>query len=239
MFDHICLSGIEGQIQVHSTREYCDDHSTQRQIFFVTQIQDGVDVPIMCLIVLETPLHAYIQYIDTTGLLIPRAKQSQVTKEIIRAYVKQEQFESVQLFAFASDELIFKGSKRIPQKQPLPPVKLINWWIKCLEPFKAHAHIYSPFEERSGSRRLCRRATEISWVYGYPWSHDSHYSLIPIFATQDDPLRQHYECMSKSGPDASEMTVRAFWETIQLRDEFRQEPSAFITVYFGKRTAFG
>ena len=104
-----------------------------------------------------------------------------------------------------------------------------------MEPFKAHAYIYSPFEERSGSKRLCRRAVDISWTYGYPWSQDSHYSLIPMFAAQDDPIRQHYECMSKSGPDASEMTVRAFWETIQLRDEFRQESSAFITIYFGKK----
>lgn len=191
----------------------------------------------MCLVVLETSFHAYIQYVDTTGLLMPRTKQSQVTKEIIRAYIRQERFESIQLFAFASNELIFKGSSSIPQKQPLPPVKLINWWTKCLEPFKPHAYIYSPFEERSGSKRLRRRAVDISWTYGYPWTRDSHYSLIPVFATQDDPLRQHHECMSKSGPDASKMTVGAFWETIQLRDEFRQEPSAFITIYFGKKLA--
>ena len=235
MFDRICLSGIENQIQVYSTKECCNDNSTQRHVFLVTQTQDGADVPVMCLVVLETPLHACIQYVDTTGLLLPRAKQSQLTKEIIRAYVGQGRFESVQLFAFASDELVFRGSSSIPQKQPLSAVKLINWWIKCLEPFKAHAYIYSPFEERSGSRRLCHRVAGTLWTYGHPWPHDAHFSSIPVFATQDDPLWQHYECMSRSGPDASKMTVRAFWETIQLRDEFRQEPSAFIALHFGTK----
>ena len=30
------------------------------------------------------------------------------------------------------------------------------------------------------------------------------------------------------------MTVSAFWETLQLRDEFRQEPSAFFIICFDK-----
>src|ERR1700736_2188936 len=108
MFDHIYLGGITDPLQVHSIKEDCGDDSTEKHILLVTQIQDGVNVPIMCLVALESLSHAYIQYVDTTGLLIPRNKQSQVTKEIIRAYIRQTRVESIQLFSFASKELLFK-----------------------------------------------------------------------------------------------------------------------------------
>ena len=178
MFDQICLSGITDPVRVHSLVECCEDNSTRRHVFLVTQTQDGIDVPIMCLVTLETSSHAYIQYVDTTGLLAPRSRQSQLTKEIIRAYINQRGFGICPIVCLCINELIFKGSSKIPHKRSLSAAQLIDWWIKCLEPFRTHAYIYSPFEERSGSGRLCRMARHVLEVW---------ISMAPRFALFCDP----------------------------------------------------
>lgn len=206
------------------------DKSTIRRMFFVTE---GDEMIIAGMVVLEKFPNSYIQYVDTTGLSSKRLEQSSITKWLIRDYIVKAFDRGITLiytFADAKDEILFKGSSENEQKRPLPPLKLINWWIRCLEYF-TDVYVWSPYEERIQSKRIAKRIESIpGWKYKKPFKADEHFTVLPIFPTQDDPKWQHYKCMRQSGKDYKAMTVADFWETIQLRDEFQKSQNSFFAI---------
>lgn len=204
-----------------------------RRIILST-IKDVESDIVMGMVCLESSHLSYIQYIDTSALCSKRLIQTSITKHVVREYIKSQLSlqKSIYLFAAAKPSLLFTGSDMIHNKRPLPPVKLINWWIKCLEPFE-NVYVYSPFEERINSDRLEKRISKIlKWTYGLPFGLNIAADEIPIFdkVMQDDPKWRHFQCMRKSGNDFSKMTAASFWSSMQLRDEFRQNASSFFFV---------
>lgn len=231
----------EGVMQIYSMLQPLDNSKRQRLVL-VTQTVENTEAAVVTLVAVESKEHAYIQYVDTTGLYRPRRRQSALTKAVVQFYLEHAQktgVGTISMYASAKPSFVFGGSEAIDEKRPLPPIKLINWWIACLSSLDSNhrCYAYSPFEERSGSRRLARRLPA-GWKYGYPYHPAAHFSVIPVFASQDDPKWQHHSCMLASGRDAAEMTVSEFWQTMQLRDEFRQEPSAFFTIQLPQRTLY-
>lgn len=231
----------EGRVRVYSTLQPLDG-SKQQRLLLVTQTVGEIETAVVALVAAESKEHAYIQYVDTTGLYRPRRRQSALTKAVVQYYVEHAKalgISAISMYASAKPSFVFEGSEAIDEKRPLPPIKLINWWIACLSSLDSNhrCYAYSPFEERSGSKRLARRLPA-GWKYGYPHPPDAHFSVIPVFARQDDPKWQHHSCMLASGQDAARMTVSEFWQTMQLRDEFRQEPSAFFTIQLAHSTPY-
>lgn len=212
---------------------------------------------------------AYIQYVDTTGLYLPRSDQSHLTKSLIKGYLSYCKtilnIENVHLLATAKPSFLFAGSELIEGKRALPAVKLINWWINLIKDFtsnqnKTKVYVYSPVEEAEGSSRMKKRISTISnWIYGFPYASSLPcIDQIPLF--EDDPKWRHFEAtildnqeekkskkkpkilnVDKEGKNQtpqgfeSTMNVKEFFESIQIRPEFRSDPSAFFVIQFPKQ----
>ena len=122
--------------------------------------------------------------------------------------------------------------------------------------------IYSPAEEAEGSSRMRKRISTISnWTYGFPYASGLPcVDHIPLF--EDDPKWRHFEATildndeisdqfdkkskkrpkildDEEGANQSEivckMSVKEFFQSIQIRPEFRSDPSAFFVIQFPKR----
>lgn len=204
---------------------------------------------------------AYIQYVDTTGLFQPRQNQSHLTKSLLRAYLNYCKdvlsVGTVHLLAAAKPAFLFAGSELIEGKRALPSVKLINWWIGLLQDFtkEARVFVYSPTEEAEGSSRMKKRILGIDcgkggWTYGFPYASNLPcVDQIPLF--EDDPKWRHFQATILDEDDTNETkrkrakmqdsaslprtNVKEFFESIQIRPEFRSDPSAFFTLQFPKR----
>lgn len=204
---------------------------------------------------------AYIQYVDTTGLFTPRQGQSLLTKSLLRAYLNYCKtilnVGSIHLLSSAKPAFLFAGSEFIEGKRALPAVKLINWWISLLQNYTADSQakvfVYSPTEESEGSNRMKKRISSINsnWVYGFPYASAMPcVDQIPLF--EDDPKWRHFQATileeesekkqkkrAKIQDDAiairSLTNVKEFFESIQIRPEFRADPSAFFVLQFPKQ----
>lgn len=206
---------------------------------------------------------AYIQYVDTTGHFNPRSYQSHVTKSLAKSYLSYCRdilnMGSVHLLATSKPAFLFAGSEFIEEKRALPAVKLINWWIGLIQDFtsnqnKTNVFVYSPAEEADGSTRMKKRISTIpSWTYGFPYASGLPcIDHIPLF--EDDPKWRHFEATvldeevdtkNRKKPKISSevkkaevicrMSVKDFFESIQIRPEFRSDPSAFFVIQFPKR----
>jgi hypothetical protein len=210
---------------------------------------------------------SYIQYIDSTGLYEARQNQSHLTKSLVRAYLlycaRELKMESFHLLATAKPALLFAGSEFIEQKRALPSIKLVNWWLGVVEQVctndldDAQVFVYAPFEEASGSTKLCKRITKLPrWKYGVPYDSKAPcIEHVPFF--EDDPKWRHFEASildddrfqrplrkkpkildSEDGDEKKpalslcKMTVKAFFSSLQVRPEFRDEIAAFIVIRF-------
>lgn len=220
---------------------------------------------------------AYIQYVDTTGLFVPRQNQSHLTKSLVRAYLSYCKtvlnMGSVHLLATAKPAFLFAGSEFNEGKRAFPAVKLINWWIGLLQDFtakdpKTKVFVYSPAEEVEGSSRMKKRITSIgsNWIYGLPYASSLPcVKQIPLF--EDDPKWKHFEAtvleddelieqldrkktkrpriIDEEGDETNttdqsdnikcRMSVKEFFESIQIRPEFRSDPSTFFVLQFPKK----
>lgn len=206
---------------------------------------------------------AYIQYVDTTGHFTPRSNQSHVTKSLVKSYLSYCKdilhVGSVHLLATAKPAFLFPGSEFNEGKRALPAVKLINWWIGLIQDFtldqkKTNVFVYSPTEEAEGSTRLKKRISTITnWIYGFPYASGLPcVDQIPLF--EDDPKWRHFEAtiLDDKGDKKNKkkarisdnvtkseilckMSVKDFFESIQIRPEFRSDPSAFFVIQFPKR----
>jgi hypothetical protein len=79
----------------------------------------------------------------------------------------------------------------------------------------------------------------MEWKYGVPFGDKENAAVIPLF--DDDPKWRHYEASlqrSEERPakrqrkEQYSVNVLEFFQSMSFRTEFRQDPSAFITVAF-------
>ncbi|PJF16572.1 hypothetical protein PSACC_03575 [Paramicrosporidium saccamoebae] len=87
------------------------------------------------------------------------------------------------------------------------------------------------------------RLPYVEWKYGVPFGDKENAAVIPLF--DDDPKWRHYEASlerseerpakrqkQEQGQEQCSVNVLEFFQSMSFRTEFRQDPSAFITVTF-------
>jgi hypothetical protein len=204
---------------------------------------------------------SYIQYVDTTGLYSPRELQSHLTKSLVKAYMAycadEMKLERIHLLGMGKPSLLFAGSENNAGKRALPPMKLVNWWLNLVNDFvktlktKVKVMAYSPTEAADGSNRLMKRISSLgpNWSYNLPYESvaldSSCLDLIPLF--EDDPKWRHFESTVLTGrnkkkiqgkrkhcetEEVEEISVRDFYESLQIRPEFRSDSCVFLVIVF-------
>ena len=171
---------------------------------------------------------------------------------------------NVHLLATAKPSFLFAGSEFNEGKRALPAVKLINWWISLIQDFTSSntqtvkVFLFSPAEDAEGSSRLKKRIANFgsNWCYGFPYASSLLcVDQIPLF--EDDPKWRHFQAAilendkvferqekrskkrTKTIDDIKSVkcttNVKEFFESIQIRPEFRSDPSTFFVLQFPKK----
>ena len=166
-------------------------------------------------------------------------------------------------FLFAGSEFI-EGKRALPAVKLINWwIGLIQDFAAKSE--KCKVFVYSPAEEAEGSTRMKKRISGFDgWTYGLPYASSLPcVDQVPLF--EDDPKWRHFEATildddelleeiekkSKKRPriideevkneqfntvvTTNTVSVKEFFESIQIRPEFRSDPSCFFVLQFPKR----
>jgi hypothetical protein len=169
----------------------------------------------------DTPGHttrAYIQYVDTTGMVRPRSLQGLLTRNLLKAYIRYARdilhAGHLHLFASPKPSLLFAGSEAMGRKGCLGGRALISWWLALLADTlqdradgNARVFAYAPGEELSlptahHTRHCIQRLQQcyatkpnaVGWCYGMPFDPEAA-ALTAIPAFEDDPMWRHLEAL--------------------------------------------
>lgn len=83
------------------------------------------------------------------------------------------------------------------------------------------------------------RFGHVHWSYGHPYGDDEDVSMIPLF--EDDPKWRHYEAIIEYGEErpakrqrreTDQMCINQFFNSMGIRMDIRQDPSAFLIIQF-------
>lgn len=193
---------------------------------------------------------AYIQYVDTTGMVRPRSLQGTLTRHLLKTYIRYArdilQAGHLHLFASPKPSLLFAGSEAMGRKSCLGGKALISWWLALLADTLqdrgdggARVFAYAPGEELSlptahHTRHCIQRLQQyysaksnVEWCYGMPFNPDAA-ALTAIPAFEDDPMWRHLEALLDDCNTPGEFEERA-------RKRVKQE-SRVVTVREFMRT---
>ena len=176
----------------------------------------------------------YLQYVDTTGLFVPREKQSAISKAITIGYmrfIEQLGFDMCYIFANANPEYLFSRSEYSPQKRVLGDTALLRWWAKTVVAGKFRKGFwFIPNGERTPIQMELKSQVfkGTDWKWGYPYNPTDRASdVIPRFP--DDPKSKHV------GHVAARQSAEEFFVSIQIRSEFFRKVSGFFVVVLDRR----
>jgi len=154
---------------------------------------------------------------------------------------------------------MFHGSDQQQEerrKRVLEPAKLVAWWLALIDStFSNHssveAFVHTPSEALAmpafaHALKACvaqspLAKSKVHWICGYPYPKegaiDQH---IPLF--EDDPKWRHYEAAAAHVNSAKRMrrdsdshqNIGEFFQSLGVRHEFRQDPSALIVIALSK-----
>lgn len=207
------------------------------------------------------PSRAYIQYVDSTGMMRPRNLQGVLSRKLVECYIKYARdilkVNFIHLFASPKPSLLFAGSEVIGKKTVHGGRHLISWWLALLNhsladyPINTLIYAFGPGEEllplstrhtQHCIEKLSRRVPAPFFIYGFPYKLDDPVQdHIPTF--EDDPKFRHMEALlgcknqedrprKRQRREQPHLTVREFLETLSYRSDFSQDHSALICVHF-------
>lgn len=157
----------------------------------------------------------YIQWIDTSGYVQPRERQSVLTRSVVQGYIlslvkHSKAFEIDYIVWFSSGptvmnkSLCFRDSHQNPLKDPLFGSAVTRWWHRTIDEIN-HEHL-EILAVSAGSMQFHFDVRE----------DDLAVSSIPMFP--DDPLTRNLECLCLT--KRSQMTCKAFFKVLETRSEY-------------------
>lgn len=179
----------------------------------------------------KSTISRYTSTKEALGILLKRHTGQWHKPETVKPYSITDYptpvHSRIALFTRSEPQYLFPESSKVPTKHVLSGEGLLKWWLKAIDPiiheiYESHtAFLRIPAEEDKVIQRYLA-PLESNWGIGDMFTQGTDKDIavfkVPLFP--DDPKARFLEHLVVENR-ATSVTVKQFWEELQMRQEFR------------------